>query len=124
MMTLRIQIIIGAILILGLGYIINLIRKNKIELKYALPWLCAGIVVLTIDCFPILMNKLAELAGIGSPINMIFFVGFLFVLVILLAMTIALSRASSSIKRLTQKMAIIEKRVRDLEQALDDNNIK
>ncbi|MBO5278408.1 MAG: DUF2304 domain-containing protein [Lachnospiraceae bacterium] len=123
-MTLKIQIIIGIILVSGLCYVVNLIRKNKVELKYALPWLGAGVAVLAIDCFPVLMNELADLVGIGSPVNMIFFVGFLFVLVIVFAMTVALSIASSSVKRLTQKIALIEKRVRDLEEVIAKNNEK
>lgn len=116
MMTLKIQIIVGVVLVIGLCYVINLIRKNRLELKYALSWLAAGVAVLIIDCFPVLMNRLADLIGIDSPVNMMFFIGFLFVLVIILTMTVALSIAASSVKRLTQKIALLEKRVRDLEE--------
>ena len=36
-MTLKIQIIIAVIVLIGLIYILKLIRKNRMELKYALP---------------------------------------------------------------------------------------
>ncbi|HIT91071.1 MAG TPA: DUF2304 family protein, partial [Candidatus Merdenecus merdavium] len=39
MMTLKVQLIIGVVLILVFIIIMNLIRKRKFELKYALLWL-------------------------------------------------------------------------------------
>lgn len=111
----KLQIIIAAVVLIGLVYLISLIRKNRLELKYALSWLIIAVIVLIIDCFPILMEKLADLLGIVSPVNMMFFVGFLFSLVILLTLTVATSIAGSCVKRLTQKIALLEKRVEQLE---------
>ena len=41
-----------------------------------LAWLIVGVGTLVLDCFPILTTKLAELIGVASPINMLFFLGF------------------------------------------------
>lgn len=115
-MTLKIQLIISIIVLLGLIYIVRLIRKNRIDLKYALPWLVIGVVVIIFTWIPDSMELLAEFIGIASPINMIFFLGFLFSLVIILALTIAVSSAAGGVKRLVQKQAILEKRNRELEE--------
>lgn len=114
-MTLKIQIIIGAAIVFGLVYILSLIRKNRLELKYALSWFGAGIFVLILDIFPGLMESMAELIGIASPVNMIFFLGFCFSLVIILTLTVAVSIAASSVKRLTQKVAMLEKKINEKE---------
>ncbi len=115
-MTLRLQIIIGIIIAFGIIIILSYIRKNRLELKYALSWLAIGIFVLVLDCVPGVIEFLAELFGIVSPINMIFFLGFCFSLVIMFTLTVALSITASTAKRLTQKVALLEKRVIELEK--------
>ena len=72
-MNIRLQIIIAIILIIALCVIVNMIRKKRLELRYALAWLIVGVGTLVLDCFPILTTKLAELIGVASPINMLFF---------------------------------------------------
>lgn len=124
MMTVKIQIIIAVIVVLGLCYIVNLIRKDRLELKYSLSWLVIGLVVLVLDCFPVLMNKLADLVGIASPVNLMFFIGFLFSLLIILTLTVALSIAASSVKRLTQKCGLLDKKIKELEEKIDKNTDK
>ncbi len=41
-MSIRIKCVIIVVLILGLLKILGLIKKNKMELKYALSWLFSG----------------------------------------------------------------------------------
>lgn len=114
-MTTKVQILILICLIIGVCYIINLIRKNKLELKYSLSWLGVALLVLIMDCFPNIMQQLADLLGIASPINMVFFFGFCFMLIIILTLTVALSITASSVKRLNQKIGILDKKINELE---------
>lgn len=108
MMTFRLQIVIAVIMLLGLTFVVNMVRRKQIELKYALAWLGAGIMVLLIDCFPQIMDWLSEKLGIASPVNMLFFLGFCFSLVIIFVLTIMVSRMSVRIKRLAQEIALYE----------------
>lgn len=110
-MNIRIQIIVGIIVILALVVIVNMIRQKKLELRYALSWLCVGIAVLVLDCFPQLITWLSRKVGIASPVNMLFFFGFCFSLIILFVLTIAMSRMSIRIKELTQEIALFEKKM-------------
>lgn len=114
-MTLKIQIIIAIIILFGILIILNYIKKNRLELKYALSWLGVGIFVLILDCVPNSMTWLSDIMGIASPVNMIFFLGFCFSLIIMFTLTVALSITSSTAKRLTQKVALLEKRIANLE---------
>lgn len=108
-MNIRIQIIIGITVLLALAVIINMIRKKRLELRYALAWLIVGVGILILDCFPQLITWLAKILGIASPINMLFFFGFCFSLVIIFVLTVAVSRASIRIKELAQEVALYEK---------------
>ena len=42
-MNIKAQIIISIIIILGIVYIINMVRKKALELRYSLTWLGVGI---------------------------------------------------------------------------------
>ena len=108
-MNIRIQIIIGVIVIFALCIIVNMIREKKLELRYALAWLGVGIAILVLDCFPQVITWLAIKVGIASPINMLFFLGFCFSLVIIFILTVAVSRSSIRIKQLAQELALYEK---------------
>ncbi len=108
-MNIRIQIIVGIIVLLALGVIINMIRQKKLELRYALSWLGVGAAILILDCFPQLITWISKKVGIASPVNMLFFFGFCFSLMIIFVLTVAVSRMSIRIKELTQELALFEK---------------
>ena len=59
---------------------------------------------------------LRDLLDIQMPVNLVFFLMFCYVLVVLLSLSIAISQLAEKCKRLTQANAILEKRVRDLEE--------
>jgi len=109
MMTLKLQIIIGVAIVIALIIIITMVRNKQLELKYALTWMGAGIAILLIDCFPQLMDQLSETMGIASPVNMLFFMGFIFALIIIFVLTIVVSRLSVRVKELAQEIALYEK---------------
>lgn len=115
-MSIRLQIIIAVIIIAALCVIVNMIRRKRLELRYALAWLIVGFGVLVLDCFPQLINWLAKKIGIASPVNMLFFFGFCFSLVIIFVLTMAVSRSSIRIKQLTQELALYEKKMSEKEE--------
>ena len=73
-----------------------------------------GLVVFAL--FPYVVYVLRDLLDIEMPVNLVFLLMFCFVLVVLLSLSIAISQLADKCKRLTQANAILEKRVRDLEQ--------
>lgn len=109
MMNIRTQIIIAVFLIVALGVIVNMIRRKSLELRYALSWLIVGIGILILDFFPGLIEKISQMMGIYSPVNMLFFVGFCFSLAIIFVLTVAVSRMSMRIKELAQELALYKK---------------
>ena len=88
-MNIKAQIIISIIIIWGIVYIINMVRKKALELRYSLTWLGVGICILILTLFPQIMNKISAIMGIASPMNMLFFLGFCFSLTIIFSLTIS-----------------------------------
>ena len=115
-MSVKIQIIIAVLIICALIVIIDMIRKKRLELSYALSWLLVGIGVLILDIFPQLIKTISENIGIVSPVNMLFFFGFCFSLIIIFVLTIAVSKLSIKIKQLAQQIAIYEKKEKERRQ--------
>ena len=101
MMTVKLQITILLALVVALAAIVNMIRRKSLELKYALSWLFALVAVAIFAAFPRAMVVMARFLGIDAPVNMIFFLGFCFSLVIIYVLTVSLSRMSTKMRRLT-----------------------
>ena len=102
-MNIKAQIIISIIIIWGIVYIINMVRKKALELRYSLTWLGVGICILILTLFPQIMNKISAIMGIASPMNICFS------LTIIFSLTISVSKMSIQIKDLTQEIALYKK---------------
>lgn len=118
MMTLKLQIVIGLAILVVLGILINMIRRRSLELKYAMSWMLVLFALFVFDCAPRLLIVVSDFLGIYAPVNMIFFLGFCFSLLIIFSLTVALSRLSNSVRTLDQIVALNEKRLEELEQEL------
>lgn len=108
MMTWRVRIAVILVLIVGLVAIVNLIRKRSLELKYALAWLILGGALLLVILVPGVLDALAAALGIYNPMNMVFFLGFLFSIVVIFILTMSLSNNSNRVRKMAQKIALNE----------------
>lgn len=113
-MTTTIQVIIIVLAGLGILYIGNLVRVRRLELKYALVWFLVGVLVILFAANKDWLQGMSRLLGIELPINMLFFMGFLFVLMIIFTQTIVISNLTRRVKRLTQEVGILNKRIDDM----------
>lgn len=111
MMTVKLQIIVGICLFLALTVIVYMIKKRSLDLKYALSWLLALVFVLVLDLFPVLLTKLSMALGVWAPVNMIFFLGFCFSLLIIFTLTVMLSRMAERVRKLAQAVAMNEEKL-------------
>lgn len=109
-MTLKAQIFMLAVLVIALVLILNTVRKQKLQLKYALPWLACVIVLIVLVALPDAISGIAEFLGIQSPVNMVFFLGFVFSLAIIFVLTMTVSRLTARVRQLAQAVALLEKR--------------
>lgn len=114
----RAILLIGVLLYLIL--IIWLMRKGKLSLKYTLIWFLTGLVLLVCAIFPGLVRTVTHMMGVYSEVNAVFFIGVCFLLLIILFLTSVASGLSERIRNLTQTQAMLEKRVRDLEDYIGE----
>lgn len=100
------------------------LKKGIMSVKYSLLWLALAVGLVVAAVCPYLVYVLRDLLDIQMPVNLVFLLMFCFVLVVLLSISIAISQLAEKCKLLTQANAILEKRVRDLENKLAENEGK
>lgn len=107
-MALRFQIIIGVVLVLAMLLILQQVRKNKLNLRFALLWLVLGVLMLVIDIFPEIITFAASTLGLELASNLLFFLGICFTLILVFGLTLKVSKLSDEAKRLTQEVALLK----------------
>ena len=112
-MTVKAQLVLIAIFLCGLILIVNAVHRKKLQMKYALPWIACIIALTILTAIPGVIQWLADLVGIYSPVNLIFFLGFLFFLCVAFVQALTLSKTSAQLRQLTQSVALMEKRMQE-----------
>ena len=91
------------------------LKRKAISLKYTLLWIVAGIFMGIMVIWPKTLTMLISVIGIESNMNGLFIMAIAFLIAILMSITSIVSKQSEKIKSLTQTVAMLEKRVRELE---------
>lgn len=116
MITQRLQMVALVAGILFLVMMIDLIRKNRVTVKYALLWLLSGVIMIVLAVFPQLLDLLAGLIGVYSPVNALFAILLCCGLVLMISFSVIMSGNKKAIVKLTQEISLLENRIRKLEE--------
>ena len=112
--TLRVTLVIALVIYFILLF--TLLKRQILTLKYALLWILTGIVFSAFIFFPELLTWIVHFLGIELPINGLFTIGIGFIIMILMSLTAIVSGQKKEIRILIQEMALLEKRIRELEK--------
>ncbi|MCR4944801.1 MAG: DUF2304 domain-containing protein [Clostridium sp.] len=121
-MEFKIRVFFGIAVIIYLCIIVQLLKKKKLDLKYTLLWLLAAAVLLFVTIFPGTVYWISEFLGISTPINSALVLAGMFIIVILITITSIVSGLNSRLRSLTQEIALLEKRVRELSKNSEENH--
>ncbi|MDX1415454.1 MAG: DUF2304 domain-containing protein [Candidatus Promineifilaceae bacterium] len=94
---------------------VQLIRKRKLREEYALLWLIATFSILILSIFGGIVGSLARFLNIAYSPTLPLVAGILFALVVLLSLSVALSNQANQNRDLAQEIALMEYRLRQLE---------
>ena len=59
--------------------------------------------------FPRILGIFAEIMGIASPMNTLFFFGFCFAVLLIFSLSVTVSKQADKIRKLSQEIAILRK---------------
>lgn len=118
MISFKLQVILICLCIFFIFLFIRRVQVYKLELKYALIWMFTISASLILAIFPKILNYFSVLLYIKEPVNALFLLGIIFILVIIYSLTSALSKASNNIKDLTQELGLIKEDIESLKKEL------
>ena len=111
----RLRMLLIVIVALGMVVAVRMIHHRRLNLSYSLLWLALAALLMVFALFPESVVFLARLAGIDIPLNFMLVAFAFFSLVMMFYLTCIVSRENERNRSLTQTIALLEKRVRELE---------
>ena len=96
-----------AVLVLFLGWVVRLIRRQQLSLRDSLLWLLSTLVAILLTAFPRALVAAAQLLGVQVPSNAVFGIGLLYVGLNVLSVTIGASASAARVRRLSQECALL-----------------
>ncbi len=124
-MNRALQLFLLLAIVLYFFALVHFTRRKRIEPKYILLWIISGVIMIALTLFPSLLNRVSRFLGIYDPTNALFAIVLFCVIIILMALTAILSHHNADILRLVQENALLEQRIRDLEdKAKTDADLK
>jgi hypothetical protein len=112
----RLTLVAGLAVLVVVGVVIELIRRRKLQERYALLWIATGAVMLVLAVWREALYALARVTGVAYAPSALYMVAGLFVLVVLLHYSTVLSRLSDENKKLAQRLALLERQVRSRDE--------
>jgi len=98
--------------------VFELIRRRKLQERYTVLWFVYALAIALIGIFPALLNIITDLLGIYDPNAALFALGFIGVGVLLLNLTVTVSKQGEQITRLAQEVALLHKQLQKQEKEL------
>jgi hypothetical protein len=112
----RLTFVAALAVVLVLGVIVELIRRHRLQERYALLWIVTGGVMLVLAIWRRGLDAFSDLIGVAYPPSALFMVAGLFVFVVLLHFSTVLSRLSEQNKTLAQRLALLEEKLRSKDE--------
>ncbi len=106
------------ILIFNINIIYKL-KNDKIDYRFALIWLSAGVVMLVFAIFPNLLVLVSDLLGIAIPLNLVFFLGVILSLYLTFTLMVSFTALQRKFTHLVQAYAILQHEVEAIRNSGD-----
>jgi hypothetical protein len=100
--------------------VLELVRRRRLKEEYSLLWLLTAVVLLALSLWSSSLDLIAKIVGILYQPTALFVVGFGFVLLLLLYFSTIISKLSGENNNLTQQIAILDWRVQQLEEQINE----
>lgn len=103
-------------------FILWLLRRGALKEKYAVLWLFVSAGAAFFALVPGAARWLADLVGVEIPANLLFFVTLVLLILVSVQLSYELSRYEGKIRRLAEESALLEERLRRLEDRASDDD--
>jgi hypothetical protein len=108
----KLNILTGLTGLIVLVIIFELVRRRQLREKYALLWAAVGLVVVPLALFPSALDTLSRAIGVASGVSLVFFLGFVFLLLVCVHLSWEVSRLEEETRTLAEDIALLRTEVR------------
>ncbi len=119
-LTAQTRIVAAVIALAFMAFILELIRRDRLQERYSVVWLLAGIGMLAGAAFPGLLELVANVLGVRDTNVALFSVVLLLLLGLALNFSVIMSRQAAQITRLAQERAIEKAKAEGREEMAEE----
>lgn len=101
-----------------LAFVVLMVRRNRISMKYSLLWLVLGCAGILAAAAPGWVFALSDLLGFEEPVNFLSVACIFYLMAVSFACVSIASGQSARIRGLIQDVSLLSRRVEELEAAL------
>ncbi|MBO5478120.1 MAG: DUF2304 domain-containing protein [Clostridia bacterium] len=105
--------------IVFLIFILNLVKKNKLDEKYSIVWIIFSLGILLISIFYELFMKISLKLGVYYPPILLLLFAIIIEGIYIVHITITITKQNKMIIKLTQELAILKEKVEEMEEKND-----
>ncbi|MFC4653052.1 DUF2304 domain-containing protein [Lactococcus nasutitermitis] len=114
-MPVQLRILAIILAIIFFIYTVQLVRKDRAEIRHMLKWLVLALLILFGAIFSDLGSKIAHILGINTLSSLALFMLVAMLVIICLKYQMSLISAEKQIKNLVQELSLLKKEVEDVE---------
>lgn len=96
-------------------FIINLVRKNKLDEKYSILWLFASFIILLVALFPSIITRIAQKFNVFYPPTLMLLFAIIILGAYIVHITVVITKQNKMIVKLTQELGILKEKIEEEE---------
>ena len=100
-------------------FVIDLLRRGVLREKYAVLWLFFSGAALLLAIFPAILVWLTGVLGVAEPVNLLFFVTVVLLILVAVQLSYELSRHEARIRRLAEEIALLDRELKEIRESRD-----
>lgn len=104
-------LVVCAVTVGTIGY---LLRSRRIREKYAAAWIALAVAVVAVGAVPSVLTWLARLLGVQTPVNLLFLVSGVVLLIVCVQFSVEISQLEEETRTLAEEIALLRLDVEDL----------
>ncbi len=97
----------------------GMLRRGALREKYAVLWLFLSGAALFFSIFPGALNWISQTLGVAQPVNLLFFVTVVLLILVAVQLSYELSRHEARIRRLAEEIALLDRELKEIRESRD-----
>ncbi len=107
--TMQTSLLFGSILTLIFVLVVS--KRTRMDIHYTIIWIVWALIIIILSLFPKLIDWIAQVLSIATPVNAIFLVFIFLVYLISFYLFVRVSQQNEKIKTLTYEIAELKRKI-------------